>query len=538
MSAKRVPCLVASHSSWRHWWLPLGLFVVPVVYGLISLRTGLGMVSDSAVGFLVLKAMQNGGAFNVLVQPDPANIAIDTTHFVSWWSPGQYLVPGAIHALGMSLGTATTITVTLSSVLGLLGYVVLYRSFGFRPKTVVLSCLLIALSSWFASPFTTYNGGEVLLFAVAPWLSWIVWRLRTLPPVSIPALVLGFMAVTMAKLTGAIIAFSLLCGAVYGALGQPHREIVRRIAIAALAGLAFAILLYFVWLRHGGTPATALGDKPHASWLTAIAFPVKSLLTAPLGIGDALTYYLNNSSGLQLKLLKAVNACIGIGSLLIYWYVWKAMPEAFSDYRKFTFSAVGVYVAVFMVLYLYGAPISLEDRHFRAISLLAVAGAVHVFTTRSGRVLRWAATVAFLLTLTYGVTSFAASASRNVSLALGSHGFRHPAATPELFNFIRERVERSDTMPADYVVLVPSNDLGLEITNARVITVSAEFKEVAMLSAQRYSGRVKRLDVLLQKALIESGKVDAILRSFKDYEFHQWKQIDVGTFICFTQEAP
>src|SRR5262245_55844221 len=69
--------------------------LVPVIFFLVSLYIRPTMNPDVGVGFLAFRDMLVGGPFNGITQPDPANIANDTVTFISWWSPGQYLVPGA-----------------------------------------------------------------------------------------------------------------------------------------------------------------------------------------------------------------------------------------------------------------------------------------------------------------------------------------------------------------------------------------------------------------------------------------------------------
>ena len=68
---------------------------------------------------------------NHWASPDPQDITKDISTFMSIWSPGQHVVPGVLEALGLSLGHAVIATVAVFSVIGLLGWWVLYRAFGF-----------------------------------------------------------------------------------------------------------------------------------------------------------------------------------------------------------------------------------------------------------------------------------------------------------------------------------------------------------------------------------------------------------------------
>src|SRR5262249_61297775 len=84
---------------------------------------------DSGVGFLALRSMLEGGAFNSITAPDPANIANDVAIFLTWWSPGQYLVPGSFIWLGTSYGLAISLTTLIATLIGVAGWVFGARRF-------------------------------------------------------------------------------------------------------------------------------------------------------------------------------------------------------------------------------------------------------------------------------------------------------------------------------------------------------------------------------------------------------------------------
>ena len=60
--------------------------------------------------------MLEGGAFNSITAPDPANIANDVVTFLTLWSPGQYLVPGSFIWLGTNYGLALSLTALIATV--------------------------------------------------------------------------------------------------------------------------------------------------------------------------------------------------------------------------------------------------------------------------------------------------------------------------------------------------------------------------------------------------------------------------------------
>ena len=98
------------------------ILLIPIVLASISWVVLPGVFSDSAFGFLVLKSMEEGAGFNTGSMPDPENIAEDRQEFMTWWSPGQYLVPSFVTQLGLIFGRAIVLTVLLSTILGLWGW--------------------------------------------------------------------------------------------------------------------------------------------------------------------------------------------------------------------------------------------------------------------------------------------------------------------------------------------------------------------------------------------------------------------------------
>jgi hypothetical protein len=83
-----------------------------------------------------------------------------------------------------------------------------------------------------------------------------------------------------------------------------------------------------------------------------------------------------------------------------------------------------------------------------------------------------------------------------------------------------------------------ADDIGLEIGNAPLIPTNLEFEEIEDSRTRSFHGKVTRVDVIVPKALLlESEKAELLLRSFKAYKFEEWQEIDIGKFVCFTQEV-
>src|SRR3978361_69784 len=100
--------------------------IILVVTGLIVITINVvlffvppALFPDPGMGFQVLRSMQMGTGFNVFTGPDQSDIAQNYTEFLTWWSPGQYLVPYFFKIIAsLNTGQGIAITVTICEVLG------------------------------------------------------------------------------------------------------------------------------------------------------------------------------------------------------------------------------------------------------------------------------------------------------------------------------------------------------------------------------------------------------------------------------------
>ena len=204
------------------------------VLGGISLVVPPFITWDSAHGFLAWRGTVLG-AMNCSISPNPENIAQDMCEFMTWWSPGQYLVPGTISLLGVPLGIAMTLTVALALLASLIGWVMVVRVFAPQRSLAALLVGLIGSFPYSTLAFLTYHGGEILLQAGTPWLVLTAYLIPEMRAVPAGLLAAGAVCLLfLAKLTGLLImAAALLAGSLvffvfgrrvtYGMIGGAFR---------------------------------------------------------------------------------------------------------------------------------------------------------------------------------------------------------------------------------------------------------------------------------------------------------------------------
>ncbi|HEY2582750.1 MAG TPA: hypothetical protein VGI43_13130, partial [Mucilaginibacter sp.] len=144
--------------------------IAVLISGVILFYIPPAIFPDPGMGFQVLRCMQLGGSFNVFTSPDQGDISQNYSEFLTWWSPGQYLIPWLFKLIaGVNTGRAIAITITVAQLLGLAGFYAFFKKIGFTPFISALSVVFIICQQAFAVPYVFYNGGEVLLFAFEGW---------------------------------------------------------------------------------------------------------------------------------------------------------------------------------------------------------------------------------------------------------------------------------------------------------------------------------------------------------------------------------
>ena len=85
-----------------------------------------------------------GSGFNNFVSPDQGDISQNYTEFLTWWSPGQYVMPWFFKLItGLNTGKAIAITVTIAQLLGITGFYYFFKKIGFTPVVSAISIVFI-----------------------------------------------------------------------------------------------------------------------------------------------------------------------------------------------------------------------------------------------------------------------------------------------------------------------------------------------------------------------------------------------------------
>ncbi|TWI99237.1 hypothetical protein JN11_02554 [Mucilaginibacter frigoritolerans] len=489
------------------------IFITVLVMGVILFIIPPALFPDPANGLQVLRCMKLGSSFNTFVSPDQSDISQNYTEYLTWWSPGQYLVPYFFKLItGANMGRSIAITVTLAELLGLAGFYAFFKKIGFTPFVSSISLLFIASQQAFMVPFVYYNGGEILLFAFEGWFLYGCARLtKTDFKLLLFVLLSGWIGFFLKSSFLWIYAAGLVCVWIrLSSLRIGTIEWVKKgLWLAIPAVISFAVI-YLGFISKGQSPTSSSnGIKITAE---TFSFPLASPILSGFSVDDlvhGLIFHtgkpvFNPASSIAVLLLLALL------SLLLVFAVIKYVPN--DSYKLF----IGVFYVIallfFGVVYLRRLSISYEARHFRIIGLLIIPGVVYL----AGRFKGAFRIVFSLIFVGIAYTSFnylIKGYEQNNLAAKGSTGIAQPNVDQAALNAIL----KLDKENSNALFVFISNDTGLEILHNRIITMPAIGDNLKIdIDDYKYAGFAGPLYLVLPESY-NGPKEKLMMKSFPQY---------------------
>jgi hypothetical protein len=513
----------------------IAAFAICGVLGGISLLVPPFIHWDTAIGFLAWRGTLLG-AVNSIIEPDRSNIARDTVGFLTTYSPGQYLVPGAISLSGVPVGIAMTLTVALALLASLIGWIRVVQAFAPRTSLALLVTVLIASFHYSTRAFTTYHGGEILLQAATPWL--ILTGCRVPEIDAVPAALLAAGAVFfafMAKLTGLIVAAAALVAGCMVILAF-GRRITRGMIGGAFGAVAALAVVYVTFLSAPSSHSIApLLSKTHWSLpFRNIAFCFLVPWVTGISWADPLSVHIFHSNRFSYVptafFLLVLPPAVLVAGLVLFW-----RPQTTSEKKLKLFSLwfFAIVAAVFSVIYIHGSasaggPMAAEDRYFRSAgTLLFLCALISAFAAGTPA---WISRGSFLvlcaLMALYGVASFSyfelrTAEGQSLDRASWTNQWMFDAAA---IDFAREIYAREGRDALFVLPLFGMAQSALTLpVDARILVMNFDFEpETAFVG--RYFGRVPGHVVVLVPNIFDTSKRRVLLSAFRDYAPDAWNR--------------
>ncbi|HEY4195331.1 MAG TPA: hypothetical protein VGM63_07335, partial [Mucilaginibacter sp.] len=358
-----------------------GLFAIITILGVLLFINPPSIFPDPANGFQVMRSMEMGHGFNLMVTPGQDDFSKNTSEFLTWWSPGQYLVPYAFKLLfGVNTGQASAIVITLCQLLGLAGFYSFFKKIGFTPFISALSILFIACQQFFVVPYVFYNGGEILFFA---FIGWFLYGCIVIKSTGWKLLVfvlltgwIGFLCKTsvMWMYAGGLLFLWLK-------LSLPYKKIsdwIRNGIWIGVPAVIAIVTIYVFFLSKGQNPASAVAGLKLS--LQTFCYPLASPLLSGFSVDDlchGLIYHTGKPifTDLQAIIVLIFTAAL---SLWLVLTILRRVPN--ENYRLLVLVFYVVSIVFFSYVYLRQMTISYEARHFRIIGLLVIPGTIYLFS--------------------------------------------------------------------------------------------------------------------------------------------------------------
>lgn len=491
------------------------LGTIVLIMGVILFLGPPSVFPDPANGFLVMRSMEMGGGFNLMISPDQGDISKNTAEFLTWWSPGQYLVPYAFKLLfGLNTGQASAVTITLCQLLGIAGFYSFFKKIGFTPFISALSILFIACQQFFVVPYVFYNGGEILTFAFTGWFLYGCTALKTADwKLVLFVLFAGWIGFICKSSVMWVYAGGLLFLWLRLSLSQKKiSEWIKNGILIALPAIIAISTIYVFYLSKGQNPASVAGPLK-LDWKT-FSFPIASPLLAGFSVDD-LSHGLIYHTGKPLFAgYQAIIVLLLVAALSVWLVISIIRKVPGQNYRLLIITFYTVAILFFGYAYLKQMTISYEARHFRIIGLIIIPGTIYLFSGFKVpyRVLFGLIWMGIVFTsVVYLVKGY--SNNKNKS-AHGVSGLAQQFIDqPSL-----DKIMALDRQQKNATFVFVSKDIGLEITHNRVLNLEPVGNELKIdLDDYEHDGHAGPLYIILPDSYA-GPKEKMILKSFPDYK--------------------
>jgi hypothetical protein len=197
-----------------------------------------------------------------------------------------------------------------------------------------------------------------------------------------------------------------------------------------------------------------------------------------------------------------------------------------------------VYVIALITMYLWGADISGEDRHFRYAGILfflLLLTALDQWGVRAAKGLVWAVVIVLGL---YNLRNYTVSAYSQVQGGYydPKSGISQEFVSPTVLEYMRSEVTRHNVLRP--IAVVPWPSVAISLREFRIILVDLNegvLPSVDTTAAFKWAGRTEKIFVVVREEMLQNGQAEAILRSFTDYDLNSWSSVKFDGMIVYTQ---
>jgi hypothetical protein len=512
--------------------LALALVTLCSAYAIAAFNIYPSIYPDAAGGFLVRQSMERGGAWNHMTEPSADDIAQDRSYFYAVWSPGQYAVPDFLVDRGLTLGRALTVLCVFASLIGLSGWLLLFRILGFDWTTTLACGVLIAASRSFNLSFLIYVGSDLLAFAAFPFLAVAAYSLRRSWAFVVVAPVLVLVGFFLKNSMTIYVGAWILCVAAVEAFRSPS-SMARAIGRLAITGGALAVTALFVHWTYVSRGWTPVSYEP--AWSTAPSaylLPWAMYVLAATSLDDVLSRIFTPPLQTWYDYKSSTPFLLPIAMATVAFAVHEVRRRSREVATLESVSFAGVVVASFAFLYVTGSGASLNlSRHYLIPGYVLLPLLVRRVINLPRPGVRIVLAVVLAAPCLYGVLSFGSNWRRHYDQRMAHSPdvqVTYLMLTPRLVDFL-EALDRN--LPGDKsLVVTPGHDYALEFSRVRVLATSVTSDSVEKITDTKRFGTVDNLVVVAERQGMTDEEISAWLASFKSYDPMQWEYLEADGF--------
>lgn len=484
---------------------------------------------DSAMGFYAWEAREAGGPWNSYREIDDSDISRDQYIFLTWWSPGQYQIPGIFREFGFSWGHVILLSTLACAWVAAVGSYGLAREFGVSPDASAWFAAVSTLQWHTLFSFGHFRGGDVVIGAFAPWALWLAWRVRQRSAwylASIPLLLAGglYLKLSAILFIAPVIAAAGLSNLIH-LRGRPLVLMGWGLAAAAL-GLATWYLIQSQFLARGPNPGeTGEGRGVFGPVMFAVLSPWLAATGANNLVGRVLWWLGQDGEAFWLEsgwvaALLAVVAWAGAGR-----WLFRSVPV---QVRRAFLVVLGLSILVYASFFFRGSPIGIDDRYMRQTATLLLLALAFVLDDPA-RSRRRIAAVAMVLIAAFGVAS---AAQRSALIARLQGRGAEDITQQQMTAPVLARLAALDAAgaPRSTLIYVPEPQAGIEIRRQRALITD----DSSIERRRRWQGRVPLVVLAMPEAMERDGRAERVRSQFVDYRTDEWRSEQVDNWWFWT----
>jgi hypothetical protein len=289
------------------------------------------------------------------------------------------------------------------------------------------------------------------------------------------------------------------------------------------------------WVARGAVPAG--GSTFSFSWLP-IWFSVTAATFSGISGLQFLDSFLAHLLGYRLvfgsdSIMVELSYVLGpIGLLLMVWVWLRLRCTRYRDMAGVLLAIVALYAIVAAAMYVSGANIPFEERYYRYAGILFFLLLLTAIDRWDIRLAKGLACAVVIVLGLYGLKNFVTSAS--VQMRTGYYdpitGLSLERVSPAILEYLRSEVARHNFQRPAALIFSPGAFISLP--RFRILFPFGVW--LGNIDGKKWAGRAEKIFVVLPEGTAPD-ETEAILRSFINYEFDDWKHTELRGMAIYTQ---